>query len=327
MKNSHLFILLLPLYLNAHPGIAIVKDSRGTIYYSDLKQVWQIKNGLKTVAVPKVHTHELYIDRNDNLYGQHVFNTNDTTFYHYMWRLSPSGKLDTIINTQLAYQQIDFSLARDKDGNEYFTRHFLKRPDTANIYKKTPDGNETIFAKGNFRGVRWLHPQEDGSLLFVMYNNIYLATPDGKVALAASNVANQKPSFSFSEKPTLWGVWQDSAENIYAAAFSDGAVKKIRPDGQVSICHQSTAHWAPLHGVIDNEGTLWVLESSDKNEIRVVAANPSPTKNKSQAGIPTAIFFIGGAVVAIILLYRFLPTKSLPCKVLFIKHPFTLKGN
>ncbi|MEO6584619.1 MAG: hypothetical protein ABIO05_09860, partial [Ferruginibacter sp.] len=67
-------ILFLIVFLNmahayGHPGIAIVKDSRGNIFYSDLTQVFKITNGKITVVVPNVHTHELYIDAADNLYG------------------------------------------------------------------------------------------------------------------------------------------------------------------------------------------------------------------------------------------------------------------
>ena len=70
MKKLLLIIILLPFIGQAHPGIGIVKDSKGSIYYTDLKQVWKITNGNKTVVVPNVHTHELYVDKNDDLYGE-----------------------------------------------------------------------------------------------------------------------------------------------------------------------------------------------------------------------------------------------------------------
>jgi hypothetical protein len=273
-----LFVMLLPLFALAHPGIAIVKDSKGNIYYSDLQQVWKLKDGKKVIAVPNVHTHELYIDSNDNLYGQHEFNSNDTTFYHYLWQLGPDGKLDTVVNTQLAYQQVDFSLARDKEGNEYYTKQFLKRRDTVNIYKKTPDGRETIFVKGNFKGVTWLHPQDDGSLLFVQHNTVYRADKNGTVQTVAQNIASSQPSFHFSgNSKTVWGLWEDVAHNIYVAVFSDQAVKKISPDGRVTDYYKSVGDWAPLQGVFDDEGRLWLMESSNKNEIRVVLASQTQT--------------------------------------------------
>ena len=58
----------------AHPGIGIVKDRKGNIYYTDLKQVWKIdKSGTKTMVVNNVHSHELYMDAEDNLYGEHLW--------------------------------------------------------------------------------------------------------------------------------------------------------------------------------------------------------------------------------------------------------------
>ena len=69
---KRLLFCLLPILAYAHPGIGIVKNSKGIIYYSDLQQVWKIENGLKTIAVPGVHSHELYMDSADNLYGEHV---------------------------------------------------------------------------------------------------------------------------------------------------------------------------------------------------------------------------------------------------------------
>ncbi len=70
MKKLLFLIILFPLFGQAHPGVGIVKDSKGNIYYTDLKQVWKITKGNKTVVVPDVHTHELYVDQNDNLYGE-----------------------------------------------------------------------------------------------------------------------------------------------------------------------------------------------------------------------------------------------------------------
>jgi hypothetical protein len=50
--------LVLPT-ANADPSISVVEDSKGSIYYSDLKSVWKVdRDGSRRVAVPNVHTHE-----------------------------------------------------------------------------------------------------------------------------------------------------------------------------------------------------------------------------------------------------------------------------
>ena len=75
MKISITSILLLVTISSfAHPGIGIVMDSKGNVYYTDLTQVFKIDiNGKKTVVVKNVHTHELYIDKSDNLFGEHLW--------------------------------------------------------------------------------------------------------------------------------------------------------------------------------------------------------------------------------------------------------------
>lgn len=83
MNKKRPLLLFLLLILNwyavqAHPGIGILEDSKGNVFYTDLKQVWKISpSGEKTVAVPGVHTHELYLDGDDNLYGEHLWYTGE----------------------------------------------------------------------------------------------------------------------------------------------------------------------------------------------------------------------------------------------------------
>lgn len=271
MKSFFLLVLLLPVTLWAHPGIAIVADSKGTIYYSDLHQVFRIRNGKTTIAVPRVHTHELYIDEKDNLYGAHQSNTSDDRFFHYLWVLNPDGRLDTVVGQRAAFEQVDFSLARDRQGNEYYTKQFIRKRDTAHIYKKAPGGQETVLARGNFKGVAWLHPQDDGSLLFVKDNQVYRMTADGKATIIGRNIGSDKPSYTYwNNKVIVYGLWQDTAANVYAAVFSDQAVKKIHPGGAVSQIYRSPGNWTPVQGVFDPSGQLWVMETNNNHETRVV---------------------------------------------------------
>jgi hypothetical protein len=295
-----ILFMLLPLYGKAHPGIGIVSDSKGNIYYTDLQRVWKISSGKRTVAVPDVHTHELFVDSRDNLYGEHVLYEGESTnrFYHYLWVLRPSGKLDTLVGLRQAYVNHDYSLARDKKGNEYFTRQFSGNDkDTNHLYRKYPDGREVIFATGNFRGVRWLHPQEDGSVLYVKDNSVNRVDAGGKVTCIARNVARAKPAFKFSGNSiTLWGAWTDNKSNVYVAVFSDQAVKKIDPKGKVSVFYTSKGSWAPNHGVFDSHGTLWLLESSDNNEILVTGVR-QPEQSGFLPGRTGRYAYAGGGIL------------------------------
>jgi len=263
-------IILISTFCYAHPGIGIVCDSRDNIFYSDLANVYKISNGRTSIAVANVHTHELYLDENDILYGEHVsYQPGTEKFYHYLWRLTPDGDLDTVVDLSQAYIKHDFSLARDRQGNEYY----LRLKDTQRLYKRDVSGRENVFATGNFAGIKWLHPQHDGSLLLVSDNNVLRITATGSTVVLARNIGNSKPSFAFCEDNiTIWGAWEDHNRNVYVAVFSDQAIKQITPKGEVSVRYTSTGKWSPTHGVFDKKGKLWVLECSDKNEIRVVLA-------------------------------------------------------
>ena len=305
VKKLILILILSPFIGRAHPGIGIVKDSKGNIYYTDLKQVWKITNGNKTVLIPNVHTHELFIDKNDNLYGEGGdYDATANKFYHYLWVYRPNGQFDTVMGMKEAYVHQDFSLARDTYGNEYYSKQFLIRPDTTHIYRKTPSGNETIFATGSFKGVTWLHPQEDGSLLYISKNALYTVDSSGNIRLVKDNIANTKPSFKFSGNSiTIWGVWKDNASNIYIAVFSDQIVKKIDVNGNMTVVYASKGEWAPLHGVFDNNNKLWVLESSDKNDVRVTLAETSTTTTgKANSNLVTYII-IGCIMFGVVLLF------------------------
>lgn len=298
-------MILLPLSGIAHPGVGIVKDSKGYIFYTDLKHVWKISGGVRKIVVPDVHTHELYIDENDNLFGEGGdYNAKTEKFYHYLWAYRPDGKLDTVVGRKEAYVHQDFSLARDKQGNEYYTKRFLTQPDASHVYRKSPDGKETIFASGNFSGVTWLHPQDDGSLLYVSKNAICRIDRRGGIRLEKEGVGNKIPSFKFSGNSiTIWGVWQDQSENIYAAVFSDQTVRRIDRQGNMTDIYKSPGNWTPLHGVFDNDGKLWVLEGSDKNEVRVTLAGTTQETIVDNRKSILLVYVVLGFIVCGILLY------------------------
>ena len=305
---------MFPLAVLAHPGIGIVKDSKGNIYYTDLSKVWKISNGKKTVLLEGVHTHELYIDSSDNLFGEHVNYHPGAVekWTHYLWKLSPDGKLDTIVSEKEAYVFFDYSLARDVSGNEYYIKNFDRNKDTNHIYKYTPDGKESIIATGNFSGVRWLHPQKNGSVLYVKDNDVYHLTPEGINIRIAESIGNETPSFPFSGNSiTVWGVWQDDSADVYVAVFSDQAVKKITRNGSISEVYRSKENWSPIHGVFDNAGRLWVMECSDKNEIRVVqAGNEAQRHVDNKRGSFSFVVAAVGVLILALLIYALMTRKQ-----------------
>ena len=77
LSTVFLFITFL---LSAHPGIGIVMDSKGNVFYTDLVHVWQITpDGEHQIALKNVHTHQLFLDENGHLYGEHSWYEGEAT--------------------------------------------------------------------------------------------------------------------------------------------------------------------------------------------------------------------------------------------------------
>ena len=68
-----IILLLADAAAEAHPGVGIVQDRRGNVFFTDLKRVWRITaDGQMSVWLPDVHTHELCLAAEDSLYGEHL---------------------------------------------------------------------------------------------------------------------------------------------------------------------------------------------------------------------------------------------------------------
>lgn len=113
------FLLILTA-AKADPGTGIVIDSKGNLFYTDLVNVWMIKpDGSKSIAVPNVHTHELYISPNDELFGEHLWYNGEqlNTWGHYLWKRNADGTIIKIKDSTAGFAEESF--VRDIAGNKY----------------------------------------------------------------------------------------------------------------------------------------------------------------------------------------------------------------
>ena len=84
--------LLFTVSAFAHPSVSVVIDSHGNVFYSDLKQIWRVApDGSRSVAVPNVHSHALYIDAGDTLYGDVAASADRE-----IKRVAPAGRLEVV---------------------------------------------------------------------------------------------------------------------------------------------------------------------------------------------------------------------------------------
>ena len=297
------FSLLIYFTVAAHPGIGIVKDSKGNIYYTDLAQVWKISlNGTKTSVVSGVHTHELYIDENDNLFGEHLWYNGESqnTWGHYVWCLKNTGELVKEIKPTEGFLS-NYSFARDSLGNMYWVERFT----TSRIMKKNKNGEITKLAEGKFGFIGWLACTKNGSLYFTENNKLHRLSPIGKLETLAENLGSKSADFTLMGRNyDSYGIWTDAGDNVYVALIDSKKVIRIGADGNLQTILASNSLWTVCSGVFDNNGDMWVLENSMSNEVRARKISKEELKGNnvlsSVAGKPhllITIFTIAGIIL------------------------------
>jgi len=255
--------------LTAHPGTGIVMDRKGNVFYTDLEQVWRIApGGRKTVAVRDVHTHELCLDADGNLFGEHLWYEGEASdrWGHRVWRLSPRGALSDVIHAREGFRK-DYSFVRDAEGNMYWA----DRGSPTRIQKRAPGGEISALSEcPDCRDVRGMTATADGTVLFLDAGDLREVSPGGRLRTVARRLSRRTWTRPHVNKPhALMGIWTDAARNVYVAVYGAGEVKRVSPGGEVRVVARSRLPWSPTGGVVTAKGDLWLLEYSFTNAARV----------------------------------------------------------
>lgn len=290
---SRLFLASLPFLAatlaSAHPGVGIVRDRAGDIFYTDLKQVWKIApDGKRTVAVPGVHTHELVLDARGDLYGEHLWYEGDATgkFAYRVWRLSASGKLEEVLPATQGLRTT-YSFVRDEAGNMYSARPAHEPDPPAKgtppaepgqnpaviLVRRAPDGTTTDIAGGGpagrdgrggaagFTNLRWLAAAADGTVFAVDAGSVRRIARDGTVTTLARDIGETVTFLSWTRPlHMLMGLAPAPDGGVYVANYGARKLKKIAPDGTVSVVMTSPVPWSPSGVAVAPSGDLYVLE-------------------------------------------------------------------
>jgi hypothetical protein len=273
MRTTILVLLLLTSFAFAfsHPGVGIVMDRRGNVYYTDLKQVWKIfPDGHKAIVVRNVHTHELYVDSLGNLYGEHLRYEGEATnrWWHRVWKLSPGGQVTDLIPERQGFLDDfhDFHFVHDAHNNFYWAA----RGDTTFIRRRSPDGTITTIAAAKFQDVRWMTVASDGTVYFADLYDLVRVSPDGAVKTIARGLASWTVNrLTGPDRHAIMGLWTDTHGNVYAAIAANSVVRRVAPDGKVKTVDRSRTPWSPSGGFVAPNGDLWVLEYTITNAVRV----------------------------------------------------------
>jgi sugar lactone lactonase YvrE len=231
-------------------------DARGNVFYTDLEHVWKISaDGRKSIAVRNVHTHELWLDRQGNLYGEHLWYEGEATdrWGHRVWRLAPDGTLTDLIPARAGFRDDydDFHFVRDGQGAFYWA----DRGQSTVIRKRSADGNVSVLAGSGFHEVGWMAVSSDGILFLTVGDDLRRISPAGKVTTLATDLDERRRSlFHVEQHHRLMGVWVDGQHNAYVAVYGGGVVKQVTPSGQVRVVARAVV-WSH-GGLVAPDGDL-----------------------------------------------------------------------
>jgi len=248
----------------ADPGTGMVMDSKGNLYYTDLKQVWMIRpDGTRSIAVANVHTHELYIDSLDRLYGEHLWYNGEqlNTWGHYVWCRQSDGVVKRIKDSTAGFLE-DYSFTRDAQGNHYYVEKNIP----ALFWKREPSGNKTLLLSKLWSGIGRLHINPKGVLLFTHKSDVYALPPHDSLEQVVKDVGEINTVLSDSSG-TIWNLWSDNRKNVYIATGT--VIKKIDHRRLVTPIYKSGEGWYPVSGMVSSNGDFWVMEYNAANEVRV----------------------------------------------------------
>ena len=271
----HRLIILIILTLSiaeciAHPGVGVVMYSHGNLYYTDLSHVWKISpTGQRSIAVRNVHTHELYLDEQENLYGEHEWYYGEATdkWGNYVWRLNKGGDLERYIPAVEGFMD-NTTLVRDIEGNSYWASK-IDGYSILNIDSR--DGKTSRFTDHPFKDIRWLYYSKSDHILYVVdYLQIKKVSATGKVSVVTDILKESGPSFEkVADRHYVFGLWTDHRNDLYIAVYGAQKVIKIDSKSKITTVFESEEGWSPCGGMSAADGSLWIMEFSKNNKTRI----------------------------------------------------------
>ncbi|WP_297707754.1 hypothetical protein [uncultured Eudoraea sp.] len=256
--------------IEAHPGVGIVMDSKGNVFYTDLDHVWKIStSGEQSIVVRNVHTHELYIDEEDNLYGEHQWYEGEATdkWGNYVWCLGNDGIFEKTVQDIEGFLDNN-TLVRDPESSTYWAE---KSGDHEMLKKQTLSGQSYFVTEHYFDDIRWMYfSKYDNNLYVVDHLKIKKVTPKGDVTVIADNLKDSKISFDgVADRHYIFGMWSDEKKDLYVAIYGAGKVIKINTTGEMTTIFESKPFWSPTGGLNAPDGSQWIMEFSKRNKTRV----------------------------------------------------------
>ena len=259
----------------AHPGTGIVADRAGRIYFTDLLQIWRLEPGGRlTVAVPKTHTHELFLDGEGNLFGEHLeYEGSAERWWTSVWRLTPDGRLSQLHPRTAGFRSA-FPAVRDRLGNGFYADVNNHLRETSRIYRRSPGGEVALLAGGSwghgdgagpqarFGSIGGMAAGPDGSLYVADGSTIRRVSADGQVkTIARGSALLGRPAAWFGGRSNhLMGVAADARGVVFVANHGRRSVLRVSSEGGVRRVYSARFPWSPTGVALTPGGDLLVLE-------------------------------------------------------------------
>jgi hypothetical protein len=261
----------------AHPAWGIVVDAKGSVYFADSERarIWKFTwRGALVQLVNGKQSHELFLDTNANLYGEHIVRDATTGQWKVThWQFNPEDKL-----IDLGEPPDNVRLARDAVGNQFGV---ARDAQTVRLFRRTPNGQISLLAGGlrghadgpgaqaRFMGIEALIVGTDGAL--------YVRDDDciRRVSLAGEvRTVGGKPLAGLARANELssGGLAADKRGNVFVADTAHGVVRKLSLDNHVETVLQTGWFWTPTGVAVAND-ELYVLEALPDYPLRLLAVS------------------------------------------------------
>lgn len=269
---SKAFILLFIIFQNyaiAHPAWGIVVDSKGNIFFSDLMHngngtIWKLdRNGKLTSILENFHSHNLIIDSDDTLWAaenKNIYKYGIEEWEQRLVRISPDGKIDTLLETKNLNQFNASTFSMDESKNIYFFNDNT-------FYKRTIDGEPEIISTKSFGQVIGSYFDSENNLWWTDSKNkngvLYKTIAGNKVYEYARNLIAlnpENPPYREVRFHLLYGITTDENGFVYVAESADRRILKIGNNKKYSVIYTSESPWFPV-GIYWSKGDLIIKES------------------------------------------------------------------
>lgn len=247
--------------VHAHPAVGIVAARDGTVFYSDTVHVWAIApDGTRSIAVRNVHTHELRLDADGSLYGEHLA-YDSGQWSHRIWKRWRSGEVTDVIPTRQGFltDVNDFGFHVDGRG----TLYWLEGASPVRLRARQPGGAPRTRATLDVRNHSWLAVSADGTAFVSEGGVVWRVPPDRPAERLTAALSRSR------ERLAVMGMAATADGTLYVAAYFDRAVRRLAPDGGLATVATTPEGWGPTGVTVATDGVLWVLEASDTNAQRV----------------------------------------------------------